>query len=56
MKIKKCQLHKTKLICEDCLTDQEVQCTTCPYDGEMKNKITEVHLCKKCEHDRAMEI
>jgi hypothetical protein len=45
------------LKCEDCgKRSPEVKHTTCPFDEEVRNTITECDLCPDCERERARDI
>ena len=45
------------LECDDChCKGADVEETTCPYTEEINNKVVPATLCKKCYHERCMDI
>ena len=45
------------LECDDChCKGADVEETTCPYTEEIDNKVVPATLCKKCYHERCMDI
>lgn len=60
---KKKAINRAKVIeghglkCEDCgQRSPSVKHTTCPFDEEIYDKITECDLCPDCERERARDI
>jgi hypothetical protein len=49
--------HKKELTCDECgIKSLDVWDTCCPFDEQVLNKKTPVHLCENCYLDRQDQI
>ena len=47
--------QETGIKCDDCNSTNAIE-TSCPYDKDIHDMITEANLCDSCYYERCMDI